>query len=82
MYNDFILIEDNIMSILEETRIAVDIYRYATLEDQELILKALNHEDKTDNDSGEGLIIVRNHTDSSERRMRYTSIQIIDKEEI
>ena len=42
MYNDFILIEDNIMSILEETRIAVDVYRYTTLEDQELILKTLN----------------------------------------
>ena len=82
MYNDFILIEDNIMSILEETRIAVDVYRYTTLEDQELILKALNHDDETDKDSEAGLIIVRNHTDSSERRMRYTSIQIIDKEEI
>ena len=80
MYNDFILIEDNIMSILEETRIAVDVYRYTTLEDQELILKALNHDDETDKDSEAGLIIVRwtqgNYASS------WSEIQIIDKEEI
>ena len=80
MYNDFILIEDNIMSILEENRIAVDVYRYTTLEDQELILKALNHEDETDKDSEAGLIIVRwiqgNYAGA------WSEIQIIDKEEI
>lgn len=70
------------MSILKETRIAVDVYRYTTLEDQESILKELNHEDKVDKDSISGLIIVRHHTDSSERRWNYTTVQIIDKEEI
>jgi hypothetical protein len=80
MYNDFILIEDNIMSILEETRIAVDVYRYTTLEDQELILNALKHENEHVKDSESGLIIVRwiqgNYAGT------WSEIQIIDKEEI
>jgi hypothetical protein len=67
------------MCILEQTRIALDVYRYTTLVQQELILKELNHVSEKNIDSENGIIIVRNHTDSSERRWRYTSIQIIDK---
>lgn len=70
------------MSILEETRIALDVYQYTTLEEQTLILDELNHEYEIDNNSKEGLIIVRNNVDSSERRWHYTSIQIIDKGKI
>lgn len=68
------------MSILDETRIAIDVYRYTTLDDQKEILKALDHEDDTEDGSEAGLVIVRwvqgNYAGA------WSEIQIIDKEEI
>ena len=68
------------MNILEETRIAEDVYRYTTIEDQKLILEALEHKDEGSINSKAGIIIVRyndDHCGSS-----WTEVQIIDKEEI
>lgn len=68
------------MNILDETRIGNDIYRYTTLEEQELILIALDHDGEEVFDSDAGLIILSHNDDHCGEC--WTEIQIIDKEVI
>lgn len=68
------------MSILDDTRIAEDVYKYTTLEDQLKILECLDHENDCDEDSIQGLIIVR--WVSGNYGAPWSEVQIIDSEEI
>ncbi len=68
------------MSILDETYIAKDVYRFTSLDEQKEILKELDHEDDFQDDSDAGIIIVRH--EHGNYGPSWTEVQIIDKEEI
>lgn len=71
------------MCILAERCISKDVYYFLTFDEQKEILNLLGKTPKDyDSDIKSGLIIVRWHNDSSERRWLYSSIQIIDKSKI
>lgn len=68
------------MNILDETRIATDVYRYNSYEEQKVILEYLNSCDSVDIDSIEGIIIVRHNSDGCGES--WEEVQIVDLLEI